>query len=68
MEKLYKYCWFSLTNRSFRVKMYREVWKFESGKEYIFLIINVFEQQISMISEGSCDTEDWSNGRRKYSF
>jgi len=30
-------------------------------------IINVFKHQISH-SEGSCDTEDWSNSFRKFNF
>jgi len=28
----------------------------------------VSHQPIKMISEGSCDTEDWSNGCWKFSF
>ncbi len=28
----------------------------------------MFQNQPRMISEGSCDTEDWSNGCWKFSF
>ncbi len=40
-------------------------WKQVSNKAQLLMMIirNVFEQKIiiRMISEGSCDTEDWSN-------
>ncbi len=39
-------------------------WSFYSSKNISMLIIRNIcapNQQITMISEGSCDTEDWSN-------
>ncbi len=44
--------------------MYQFPQKYEAAQLFSALIRNVFwavNQHIRMISEGSCDTEDWSN-------
>jgi len=35
---------------------------------YVFLWFKKKKQHIRMISEGSCNTENWSNGYWKFSF